>query len=97
MYVQCWHIRTYHMYTVPTTGDVDQTRNAFIFYPGNTSSLERFTHRDDSVCEYDELYMATFEFGADVVAAQFSSRKGEPSVTYIAIEDDDRKSVEHIQ
>ena len=86
-----------YIYRIPTTGDVDQTRNAFIFYPGNTSSLERFTQRDDGVCEYDELYMATFEFGADVVAAQFNSRKGEPSVTYIAIEDDDRKSVKHIQ
>ena len=92
--MRCGHICMYishtYVYTVPTTGDVVQTRNAFIFNPGSTSSLERFTHRADGVCEYDELYTGTFEFDAGTIAAGFQTRKGEPNVTYIAIRDDDR-------
>ena len=41
------------------------------------------------MCEYDELYMATFEFGQDVLDAEFNTREGQPNVTYIVIEDND--------
>ena len=68
--------------------DVESTRKKFIFTPTTTSSFESFNITDDSVLEFDELLIATFEFGKEV-ASNWNVRKGTPSTTYIAILDDD--------
>ena len=52
------------------------------------SSKGNFSIVNDGICEYDELVMATFEFGAEVENT-FNARQGDPNVTYIVIKDDD--------
>ena len=61
---------------------------AFIFTPTNKSAFESFTIIDDSVLEFDELLIATFEFGPEI-ANNWNARRGTPSTAYILISDND--------
>ena len=68
--------------------DVESTKNDFIFTPANKSAFESFNSVDDSVLEFDELLIATFDLGPEI-ANNLNVRKGTPSTTYILIRDDD--------
>ena len=68
--------------------DVESTSNDFIFTSGNKSAFECFNIINDSVLEFDELLIATFDFGPEI-ESNWNVRKGTPSTTYILIRDDD--------
>ena len=68
--------------------DVESTRNDFIFTPAIKSAFEIFNINSDNVLEFDELLIATFNFGPEI-ANNWNARKGTPSTTYILIRDDD--------
>ena len=72
------------------TRDVTETNNAFLFTIKSRSATSIFTHVDDKICEGDELYMATFSLESNARSG-FRTRKAQPYITYIAIEDDDSK------
>ena len=44
---------------------------------------------NDSVLEFDELFIAEFNFGPEI-ANNWNAIKGEPSTAFIVIRDDDR-------
>ena len=67
---------------------MESIRNEFIFTPTSNSSFQTVTIIDDSVLEFDELLIATFDFGP-VITDNWNARKGEPSTTYILIRDND--------
>ena len=67
---------------------MESTSNDFIFTPANKSAFESFNISDDSVLEFDELLIATFEFGPENVN-NWNARKGSPSTAYILIRDND--------
>ena len=64
------------------------TINDFIFTPIRKSAFENFTIVDDDVLEFDELFIAEFDFGPEI-ANNWNARKGEPSIAFIIIRDDD--------
>ena len=68
--------------------DVVSTINDFVFTPASKSVFESFTVVNDSVLEFDELFMAEFNFGPDI-ANTWNTIKGEPSTAFILITDDD--------
>ena len=65
------------------------TINDFIFTPTNKSALENFTIVDDDVLEFDEIFIADFDFGPEILSGGWNARKGEPSTAVIRIIDDD--------
>ena len=65
-----------------------QSRNEFIFTPTSKSAFDSYNLVNDSVLEFDELLIATFDFGPEI-ENNWNVRKGEPSITYILIRDDD--------
>ena len=67
---------------------MESIRNEFIFTPTSNSSFQNVTIIDDSVLEFDELLIATFDFGPEITD-NWNARKGTPSTTYILIRDDD--------
>ena len=68
--------------------DVVNTFNDFTFTPTNKSAFENFTIVDDDVLEFDELFIAEFNFGPEI-ANMWNVMKGEPSTAFILIRDDD--------
>ena len=64
------------------------TINDFVFTPASKSAFESFTIVDDDVLEFDELFIAEFNFGPEI-ANNWNAIKGEPSTTFIVIRDDD--------
>ena len=68
--------------------DMESTKNDFIFTPASNSAFESFNIINDSVLDFDELLMVTFDFGPEI-ANNWKARKGTPSTTYILIRDDD--------
>ena len=68
--------------------DVASTFNDFIFTPNSSSSFDSFNIIDDSVLEFDELLIATFNYGP-WIDNNWNVRKGEPSTAYISIIDND--------
>ena len=68
--------------------DVVNTINDFVFKPASKSALENFTIVDDSVLEFDELFIAEFNFGPEI-SNNWNATKGEPSIAFILIRDDD--------
>ena len=68
--------------------DVVSTINDFAFTPANKSAFESFTIVDDDVLEFDELFIAEFNFGPEI-ANTWNAIKGEPSTAFIVIRDDD--------
>ena len=68
--------------------DVVSTINDFVFTPASKSAFENFTIVDDSVLEFDELLIAEFNFGPEI-SSNWNVRKGEPSITFILVKDDD--------
>ena len=67
---------------------MESTKNDFIFTPASKSAFGSFNVVNDSVLEFDELLIATFDFGPEIVN-NLNVRKGTPSTTYILIRDDD--------
>ena len=65
------------------------TINDFIFTPTSKSALENFTIVDDDVLEFDEIFIAEFDFGPEILNGGWNARKGEPSTAFIVIRDDD--------
>ena len=68
------------------------TINDFAFTPANKSAFESFTIVDDDVLEFDELFIAEFNFGPEI-ANTWNAIKGEPSTTFIVIRDDDSELI----
>ena len=62
--------------------------NEFIFTPTNKSAFENFTIVDDDVLEFDEVFIAEFNFGPEI-ANTWNARKGVPSTAIIIIREDD--------
>ena len=69
--------------------DVVSTINDFVFTPASKSAFENFTIVDDSVLEFDELFIANFSFGPELSSNKWNVKMGEPSIAYILIRDDD--------
>ena len=67
---------------------MESTNNDFVFTPASKSAFESFNSVNDSVLEFDELLIATFDFGPDI-ENNWNARKGTPSITYIFIREDD--------
>ena len=65
------------------------TRNDFVFTPTSKSAFENFTIVNDSVLEFDELLIADFDFGPEIVSAGWNAVKGTPSTAIILIRNDD--------
>ena len=68
--------------------DVMNTINDFVFTPARKSAFENFTIVDDDVLEFDELFIAEFNFGPEI-SNSWKAKKGEPSIVFILIRDDD--------
>ena len=68
------------------------TINDFVFTPASQSAFENFTIVDDDVLEFDELFIAEFNFGPEI-ANTWNAIKGEPSTAFIVIRDDDRELI----
>ena len=68
--------------------DAVNTINDFVFTRNNTSAFENFTIVDDDVLEFNELFIAEFNFGPEI-ANNWNARKGTPSVAFIQIRDND--------
>ena len=68
--------------------DVVNTINDFVFTRANQSAFESFTIVNDSVLEFDELFIAEFNFGPEI-ANTWNAIKGEPNTAFILIRDDD--------
>ena len=60
----------------------------FVFTPASKSAFENFTIVDDDVLEFDELFIAEFNFGPEM-SRTWNVIKGEPSTIFILIRDDD--------
>ena len=65
------------------------TFNDFVFTPTSKSALENFTIVNDSVLEFDELFIAEFNFGPEILSGGWNAVKGTPSTAIILIRDDD--------
>ena len=65
------------------------TINDFVFTPTSKSALENFSIVNDSVLEFDELLIAEFNFGPEIISGGWNAVKGEPSTAFILIRDDD--------
>ncbi len=74
--------------------DVVSTINDFVFTPANQSAFESFTIVNDDVLEFDELFIAEFNFGPEI-ANTWNAIKGQPSTTFIVIRDDDCELIAH--
>ena len=72
--------------------DVVSTINDFVFTPASQSAFDSFTIVNDSVLEFDELFIAEFNFGPEI-ANNWNAIKGEPSTAFIVIKDDDRELI----
>ena len=68
--------------------DVVNTINDFIFTQASTSAFKNFTIVNDDVLEFDELFIAEFNFGFEIANTWYAI-KGAPSTAYILIRDDD--------
>ena len=64
------------------------TINDFVFTATSKSAFENFTIVDDDVLEFDEIFIAEFNFGPEI-ANTWNARKGVPSTAFIIIRDDD--------
>ena len=68
--------------------DVVNTINDFVFTPTSKSAFANFTIVNDDVLEFDELFIAEINFGPGI-SNNWNAKKGEPSITFILIRDDD--------
>ena len=68
--------------------DVVNAINDFVFTPASKSAFENFTIVDDSVLEFDEIFIAEFNFDPEI-SNKWNVSKGEPSTAFIRITDDD--------
>ena len=69
--------------------DVVNTFKDFVFTRANQSAFESFTIVDDDVLEFDELFIAEFAFGREILREGWNAIQGEPNTTFIVIRDDD--------
>ena len=60
----------------------------FPFTSGSKSVFKNFTIVDDDVLEFDEIFIAEFSFGPEILNS-WNVRKEEPSTAFILIRDDD--------
>ena len=70
--------------------DVERTTYDFVFTPTSKSAFENFTIVNDEVLEFDELFIAEFDFGRKI-SNTWNTMKGDPSIAFILIRDDDCK------
>ena len=67
--------------------DVERATTEFVFTPSTKSAVQNFTIVDDSVLEFDELFIAELDLGTEL--ANWNVRIKEPSVLYCLIRDND--------
>ena len=65
------------------------TFNDFVFTPTSKSAFENFAIVDDDVLEFEEILIAEFDFGPEIISGGWNAIKGEPSTAFIVIRDDD--------
>ena len=70
--------------------DVVRTTYDFVFTPASKSAFENFTIVNDDVLEFDELFIAKFDFSPKI-SNTWNVMKGDPSIAFILIRDDDCK------
>ena len=63
--------------------------NDFVFTPTSKSAFENFTIVDDDVLEFDEIFIAEFNFDPEIISGGWNAVKGDPSTAFIIIRDDD--------
>ena len=85
-YIQFVLFTPFHAETGRT--DVVNTINDFVFTPAIKTAFENFTIVDDDVLEFDELFIAEFNFDSEI-SNNWNARKGVPSIAFILITDDD--------
>ena len=68
--------------------DVVKGTYGFVFTATSKTAFQNFTIIDDDVLEFDEIFIAEFNFGPKI-ANTWNTRKGEPSTAFILIRDDD--------
>lgn len=68
--------------------DVKSITKDFTLTPNSTFAFEIFNIVDDDVLEFDELFIAEFQFGLDI-PNNWNTKKGRPSTTFIRIIDND--------
>jgi len=68
--------------------DAVNTINDFVFTPDSRSAFENFTIVDDDVLEFDEIFIAQFIFGPEILI-NWNARQVEPITAFILIRDDD--------
>ena len=66
-----------------------RTTYDFVFTPASKSAFEKFTIVNDDVLEFDELFIAEFKFSN--IFNTWETMKGDPSIAFILIRDDDCK------
>lgn len=76
------------MYTEAGRTDVQRSTSEFTFTPIIKSAFQNFTIVDDGVLEFDELFIAEFDFGPELLN-NWKVRKGVPSIVYCLIRDND--------
>ena len=67
---------------------MEKATNDFVFTATSKSAFKNFIIVDDDVLEFDEIFIAEFNFGPEI-ANNWNARKGEPSTAFILIRDDD--------
>ena len=68
--------------------DAVNTIHDFVFTPNRKSMFENFTIVNDDVLEFDEIFIAEFSFGPEIVNT-WNARQAEPITAFILIIDDD--------
>ena len=68
--------------------DVVNTIHDFRFMSDSKSVFENFTIVDDDVLEFDEIFIAEFDIGPEILY-RWNVRIEEPSTAFILIRDDD--------
>lgn len=97
MWLSCFHsctesslisMFTSAYFTEAGRTDVVSITKDFILTPNRTFAFESFNIVDDDVLEFDELFIAKFQFGIDI-PNNWNTKKGMPSTTLIRIIDND--------
>ena len=68
--------------------DVESVTKSFILTPNSTTTFASFNIIDDDVLEFDEIFLAEFQFDLDIKNS-WKTKKGMPSSAFIRIIDND--------
>lgn len=84
----CISINCLPFHSAAGRADVVNTSSNFVFKPAIKSSFRNLTIVDDKVLEFDELFIAEFSLGPEILST-WNAVKREPSIAFILLRDDD--------